>query len=68
MTISDEQRDAIRRSNRERNLRCRKCGGMSLYDRDGSECGGMPGLTYKVCGSCGTAQPITKRPKREKLT
>ena len=52
--MNDEQREAIQRSNRERNLRCRKCGA-------------MPGLTYKVCNGCGNARAVTKRQKRERL-
>jgi len=65
--MDDDQREAIRVSNQTRNLRCRKCGQMALTQRDGSEVGGMPGLRYNVCGSCGNAQPITKRPRREKF-
>lgn len=67
MTLSDEHRTAIQKSNRDRNLRCRKCGQMGLTTRDGSKCGGMPGINYQVCGGCGNAQPITKRPRKEKL-
>jgi Pyruvate/2-oxoacid:ferredoxin oxidoreductase delta subunit len=66
--MNDETREAIRKSNRERNLRCRKCGAMGLKELDGSKCDGMPGITYKVCDGCGNCQPITKRPaKREKF-
>ena len=65
--MNDEQREAIQRSNRERNLRCRKCGAMGLLEMDGSKCGGMPGLTYKVCNGCGNARAVTKRQKRERL-
>lgn len=65
--MDDDQRDAIRRSNQMRNLRCRKCGAVALRERDGAEIGGMPGLKYEECGACGNARAITKRPKREKL-
>jgi hypothetical protein len=65
--MTQEQRDAIRRSNQTRNLKCRACGQLGLSEQDGSKCGGMPGISYKVCGGCGNAQPITKRPRPEKL-
>lgn len=29
-----------------------------------SECGGMPGIPYRVCGSCGNCDPITPSRKR----
>lgn len=68
MTLTDEGRQAVQDSNRRRGMTCRKCGGFGTQrKRDGSEVGGMPGITYKECSSCGHAQPITKRPRREKL-
>lgn len=65
--MKDEQRDAIRLSNQRRNLCCHRCGAMGLKELDGSKVGGMPGITYKVCDSCGTTRAITKRPGRERL-
>jgi hypothetical protein len=65
--MDDAQREAIQRSNAERNLRCRKCGALGLKELDGAQVGGLPGLRYNVCDGCGNAQPITKRPRREKL-
>lgn len=65
--MNDDQREAIRRSNRERGLRCRKCGAMGLKVLDGAKVGGMPGINYTVCDGCGDSRAITKRPKRDKL-
>ena len=66
--MNDEQRQAIQESNRRRAITCRKCGQSGALEIvDGSKCDGMPGINYKVCGGCGHAQPITKRPRREKL-
>ena len=67
MTLSEEGREAIQKSNRERNLRCGKCGAMSLKELDGSQCYGLPGIKYWVCDGCGWSRPITKRVRREKL-
>jgi hypothetical protein len=57
--------------NFERKLRrmaCRKCGNVrGIEERDGKDCGGLPGIRYRVCDNCGHAQPITKRPRKEKL-
>lgn len=47
---------------------CRKCGNsLGITVEDGSKCGGMPGVKYRVCNSCGHAQPITKPPRKERL-
>lgn len=59
-----EQREALREAAKQRAIACRRCGATHLYVRDGAEIGGMPGIKYKVCGSCGNEQPITKRPRR----
>lgn len=55
----------------ERNQRrnaCRKCSAtIGLTEMDGAKGDGMPGIIYRVCGSCGHAQPKTTRPRKEKL-
>ncbi len=51
-----------------RRLACRKCGSVSgIEEKDGSQCDGMPGITYRVCMNCGHAQPVTKRLRKERL-
>lgn len=66
--MNEDHKKAVREANQRRAISCRKCGAFGqLRERDGSEVGGMPGLKYKECGACGHAQPITKRPRREKL-
>lgn len=44
---------------------CRNCGAAGVEVKDGSRCGGMPGLNYKYCAGCGHAQPLTKRMSRK---
>lgn len=51
-----------------RRIACRKCAAtLGLVEKDGKDCGGMPGITYKVCNNCGHAQPKTKRQRKERL-
>jgi hypothetical protein len=65
--MNDTRREAIQRSNHERNLRCGKCGAMGLTELDDSRIGGMTGLKYKFCNACGWSRAITKRPGKVKL-
>ena len=66
-TNDPELRDHLSHLARMRPITCRKCGTVGLERLDGSKCGGLAGIEYKVCGSCGNAQAITKRQKRERL-
>ena len=62
--LTPEGRAAIQAANQRRN-NCRKCGAATgVEERDGSTCGGLPGLKYRMCNNCGHAQPITKRSTR----
>ena len=65
--MSDYVENPVSKANRERNLKCGKCGALSLVERDGAEIGGLPGLKYKFCGGCGWSRAITKRQKKERL-
>lgn len=65
--MNDDHREAIRKSNQRRSLACGKCGAINLEILDGSKCGGMSGIQYRVCNGCGEARAITKRPGRVKL-
>lgn len=62
-----EHRDAIKAANRRRS-NCAKCGASSVELVDGKDCGGMPGIAYKVCRGCGhvQAKPKTKLPKEKR--
>lgn len=64
--LSEEGREAIRESNRRRNIACGRCGAC-ITVVDGSKIDGMPGLNYKYCYGCGWSRAITKRQGREKL-
>lgn len=56
----------FRRKNRA--IICRRCGAFGTTIMDGKEFAyGMPGLKYKVCGSCGHAEAKTAPRRREKL-
>lgn len=58
--------DAFERNQRRNS--CRKCGATrGIKDKDGKDCDGMLGVTYRVCNNCGHAQPKTKRPRKERL-
>jgi hypothetical protein len=68
MAMSDEHRKAVQDANRRRG-NCPNCG-THLFGRvikDGSEVGGLPGIKYKVCDSCGHARAITHRPRKFKF-
>ena len=55
---SDDRKVAARRGHHA----CMGCGGMyTTSEVDGAECGGLPGITYKVCGNCGHTRAKTKR-------
>lgn len=47
-------------------VKCRKCGSSSVERVDGSQCGGMPGITYTNCRGCGYAHAHTRRPRKWK--
>ena len=56
----------FRRQNRA--IICRRCGQLGTTIMDGKELAdGMPGIKYKVCGSCGNAEAKVARQKRERL-
>jgi Pyruvate/2-oxoacid:ferredoxin oxidoreductase delta subunit len=61
-----ERKDQIRASNRRRAYNCPKCGAFH-EERDGAEIGGLPGIKYKYCNSCGWCQAKAKRPRKERL-
>jgi hypothetical protein len=43
-------------------MRCKACGALNVgNEKDGKDCAGLPGVTYKVCNSCGFAQPTLRR-------
>ena len=55
---SDQRRDNAYRQHNA----CRKCGGMYTTDeKDGSQCDGLPAVTYKVCRQCGHVTAKAKR-------
>lgn len=59
---TDDRREAARRGHHA----CVGCGGMYTTDEvDGKDCGGLPGITYKVCRNCGraTAKVVRRRPR-----
>ena len=61
---SDDRREAARRGHHA----CTNCGGMyTTTEQDGSKCGGLPGITYKVCGNCGHATAKVPRRSRKPL-
>lgn len=66
--MDPEAWDRWREANAMKARKCKRCGGTPLYIVDGKDCGGLPGLNYKVCNNCGNSDAITKRPRREKLT
>ena len=59
-----ETREKIREKARRRAYTCTKCGSTQLEEVDGSKCGGLAGITYKNCRSCGHAVAKTKRQKK----
>lgn len=67
--MDDSRSDAIKAANARRASHfCRKCANPTATElKDGSQVGGLPGIQYRCCNSCGHAQPITKRPGRAKL-
>lgn len=60
--MNSDHRDAIRKSNQTRNLRCGQCGSMGLKIVDGAKVGGMAGLNYKVCDGCGWTRALPDAP------
>ena len=50
-----------------RATRCAGCNNQDLLERDGSEIGGMPGITYQYCNACGWSRAITKPGRRRAL-
>lgn len=63
--MTPEHHDKIREANRRRG-RCPNCQGQ-LEDRDGKEVGGMPGIKYRYCNSCGWCRAKTTRPQKFKF-
>lgn len=60
----DKRRDAARRGHNA----CINCGGMyTTTEVDGKDCGGLPGITYKVCGNCGHTSAKVRRQRKNKL-
>lgn len=58
MDDTNRKREAARHGHNA----CPGCGGMYTSTTvDGSKCGGLPGVNYKVCGNCGHARVITKK-------
>ena len=50
-----------------RATRCAGCNNQDIVERDGSEIGGMPGITYQWCNACGWSRAITKPGRRRAL-
>ena len=50
-----------------RATRCAGCNNRNLLERDGSEIGGMPGITYQWCNACGWSRALTKPGRRRAL-
>jgi hypothetical protein len=50
-----------------RATRCAGCNNQDLVERNGSEVGGMPGITYQYCDACGWSRAITKPGRRRAL-
>jgi ribosomal protein S12 len=46
--------------------KCPKC--RQLLDGPRELPDGLPGVKYRVCAGCGYTQPVTRRPRREKLS
>ncbi len=68
--MDEEAREQADRTFRRQNraIICRRCGQLGTTIMDGKElANGMPGIKYKVCGSCGNAEAKTARPRRERL-
>ena len=63
--LSEQGLKAIQRANQTRNLKCGKCGALSLETVDGNVIGGLPGLTYRYCGGCGWSRPVTAGRRRK---
>ena len=68
MALTEDGRDAIKKSNRDRGQTCGGCGAFGTLEIvDGSKIGGMPGIQYKHCGGCNWSRAIVKKPARFKL-
>lgn len=58
----DKRKEAARRGHHG----CKQCGGMyTTTEVDGKDCGGLPGITYKVCRNCGRATAKVSRRKQK---
>ena len=57
--MSDQRDDQRERARRRAG--CKRCGGQSVTFQDGAACGGLPGIVYKVCGSCGNGVATKRR-------
>ena len=57
--MKTETREKIRDAARRR-ANCKRCNG-TVYFADGNDCGGFPGIIYKVCGGCGYAEATKKK-------
>lgn len=68
MAMSEEHREAVKAANKRRGVSyCRSCSQSGVVEKDGGECGGLPGVKYRVCNGCGAAHAITRRQCRFKL-
>lgn len=68
--LTPEEVAAEERRFRQRNraIICRRCGQLGTTIMDGKDMAdGLPGIKYKVCGSCGNAEAKVARQKRERL-
>lgn len=62
--MTEEQKDELRKRNQNRAWACRGCNG-SVEMVDGSACGGMPGIQYRLCRGCGRADAVGgKKPRK----
>jgi len=68
IVMNEDQREAIRKSNQRRAYNCHKCGSPGIREVDGAEVGGLMGIKYKLCDSCGDARPVVTRQKKERLS
>ncbi len=62
-SISDEARERMK----VRSITCGQCGQVGTRIVDGSECGGLSGVKYKVCNGCGWTRAMVKKQRKFKL-
>jgi formate dehydrogenase maturation protein FdhE len=61
-----EHREAIREANRRRS-KCPQCHSGIPQVVDGRDVGGLDGLKYRRCNTCGWTQAITRKTRKPSL-